>query len=128
MIDRRRFLVGATSLAALTACGGGGDDATPTTSTTTTPGSTTTGPPATTTVMPPASSGLPAPGAPGLVDEAFFQGQVDDYLAFASASPRPGSASGVAVQLAAARRDPSYTWDIGSVTVEGFADRWTQLL
>jgi len=128
MIDRRRFLVGATSLAALTACGGGGDDASPTTSTTTTaPGSTTTGATATTTVVPPAPSGLPAPGSPGLVDEVFFQGQVDDYLGYASATPRPSSASGVGVQLAAARRDPAYTWDIGSVTVDGFADRWTQI-
>ena len=125
MIDRRQFLVGATSVAALTACGGGGDDGDPS-PTSTAPGTSTTAAGASTTV-PAAVAGLPAPGSAGLVDEAFFQGRVEDYLAFAAPQPRPASASGIAVQLAAARRDPGYTWDIEAVTVEGFADRWTQI-
>ncbi len=109
MIDRRGFLVGASSLAALTACGGGGggDGATP--STTTTAGTSTTTTAAATTTAAPAAGGLAVPGSAGVIDEAFFQSQIDEYLAYATASPRPGSASGVAVQLAAARRDPDYT-------------------
>jgi len=125
MIYRREFLLGASSLVALTACGGG-DGATPATTTTSGAPTTTASSPTTTLVaeIPP---GLATPGSAGLVDEAFFQSQVDGYLSFASASPRPSSASGVAVQLAAARRDPNYTWDIDAVTVEGFDDRWRQL-
>ncbi|MEQ8842563.1 MAG: hypothetical protein RIB98_16395 [Acidimicrobiales bacterium] len=127
MIDRRGFLVGASSLAALTACSGGGGSGDGAPSTTTTGTSTTSTVAPTTTGAAPAAGGLAAPGSAGLVDESYFQTQIDSYLTYATASPRPASASGVAVQLAAARRDPSFTWDIGAVSVEGFADRWTQL-
>jgi hypothetical protein len=128
VIDRRRFIIGASSLAALTACGDDGGSSSPTTTApgATTTSSTTTAAATSSTTVPPAT-GLAPPGSPGLVDEAWFQSRVDDYLAYAAPQPRPGSASGVAVQLAAARRDPDYTWDIGAVTVDGFAERWTQI-
>ncbi|MEM7141978.1 MAG: hypothetical protein AAF548_13205 [Actinomycetota bacterium] len=126
---RREFLVGTAGLAAAAACGdSGGEDAAPTT--TGAPSTTSTVAPTTTaaeTAAPTAGNVLPAPGSRGLVDEAFFQARIDAYLAHAVPEPRPQSASGVAVQLAAARRDPDYTWDIDAVTVDGFADRWTQL-
>ncbi|MDW3218108.1 MAG: hypothetical protein R8F63_05800 [Acidimicrobiales bacterium] len=127
-IGRREFIVGATGLVAAACSGGGGGDAAPTSTTTTTtaPGSSTTTL-APTTAAPGAVGGLPAPGATGLVDEAFFQGQIDAYLAHAAPNLRAGSPSGVAVQLAAARRDPDYTWDIDAVTVDAFESRWTQL-
>jgi len=124
MIDRREFLLGASSLAALTACGSGdtGGPSPTTTTASSLPAS------STTLAAPVEIATAPAlPGAAGLVDEAFFQSRVDEYLAFASASPRPSSASGVAVQLAMARRDPEFVWDIEAVTVDGFADRWTQI-
>lgn len=126
-IGRRQFIVGATGFAALTACGddgGGGADPT-TTTTTSVPPTTTTAAPTTTAAAGPTGP-LPGPGSAGLVDESFFQGQVDTYLAHAAPAP-PESASGVAVQLAAARRDPDYTWAIDEVTVDGFSRRWTQI-
>jgi hypothetical protein len=125
MIDRRQFLVGAGSLAALAACSDSGGVAGP--EPTTTLGSSTTSLTPTTSTLSMPSSGLPPRGSAGLVDEAFFQSQIDAYLAYAAPTPRPSSASGVGVQLAAARRDPAYTWDISAVTVDGFADRWTQI-
>lgn len=128
-LDRRRFLIGAGSFAALTACSGGGNDtpsADGTTTSTTAASTSTTGAP-TTTAGASAPTGLAAPGSPGLIDEAWFQERVDAYLDFASPTVRPGSPSGVSVQLAAARRDPDYTWPIEDVTVDAFADRWTQL-
>ncbi len=124
-LDRRSFLLGATGLAVLGACSDPGPDAAPTTTLPPTTGLGLPPPPPPTTA--PAPAGLAVPGSPGLVDEAYFQARVEEYLRFAGATLRPASASGVAVQLALARRDPDYEWDIEAVTVDGFADRWTQL-
>ena len=125
-LDRRSFLLGATSLVAVGACSESSGDAAPPTSTTTeAAGATTVAP--TTSVASPQSVGLAPPGSAGLVDEAYFQARVEEYLQFAGATLRSSSASGVAVQLARARRDPDYEWDISAVTVDGFAARWTQL-
>ncbi|MEZ5168024.1 MAG: hypothetical protein R2695_16615 [Acidimicrobiales bacterium] len=124
-MQRRSFLIGASGFAALTACSGSGGQpaAGPGTSAlgTTSPTS------STSSSMPPVDRGLPAPGTAGLVDEAYYQARVDEYLTYAAADPRLGSASGVGVQLAMARRDPDYVWAVDDVTVDGFAERWTQI-
>ena len=130
MIDRRRFIIGASSLAALTACGAddGGSSSPPTTAPGTTPSTPpTTAATPTTSAGSAGSTGLPAPGSPGLIDEDFFQTQVDTFLEFGTANPRLSTPSGVGVQLAAARRDPDYTWDIDAVTVDAFANHWTRI-
>lgn len=129
MIDRRGFIIGASSLAALTACGAddGGSSSPPSTAPATSAATPSTTSGATTSAPPAGATGLPAPGTAGLVDEDFYQAQVDAYLDHASADPRPSSPSGVGVQLAAARRDPDYTWDIDAVTVDGFATHWTRI-
>ena len=106
-LDRRSFLLGATSLVAVGACSESSGDAAPPTGTTTeAAGATTVAP--TTSVASPQSVGLAPPGSAGLVDEAYFQARVEEYLQFAGATLRSSSASGVAVQLARARRDPDY--------------------
>lgn len=131
-VDRRRFLLGAASLAAVAGCSGDSSDAVApegsgaTTAAPTVP--TTGGAP---TTAPAATSGpvgaLVAPGSPGLVDEAYYQGRVDAYLGYATPNLRVGSPSGIALQLAAAHRDADYTWAVGDLTVDALADVWTQL-
>jgi hypothetical protein len=69
----------------------------------------------------PVGMGVPAgehplapPGSPGLVDEATWQGWVDDYL-HGLTSPD------VISQLARSHREPDYVWDAAAVKVGDFA-------
>lgn len=134
-LDRRRFLFGAATAAALAACSGTSDSA-PAGSAPATTGRTTTplatGVPSSvavtsTTAVEDAFEFLPPPGSPGLVDEAYYQSRVDSYLTYATASDNFGSPSGIGVHLIAATNDPEYTWNIDGVTVEGLESVWTQL-
>ncbi|TDT17086.1 hypothetical protein BDK89_2690 [Ilumatobacter fluminis] len=140
MLRRREFLTGGLSLAAIAACSGtesssststsAGATTAPSTSTTptTTPSPATTAPLATTSTLPSApASPIAPPGTPGLVDEAFFRARVDSYLEYASVRTNPGNPTGIVVQLAQARRDPSYWWDIDAVTVEALQPTWTKI-
>jgi hypothetical protein len=70
---------------------------------------------------------LDPPGRPGLMDERAYQQRVDDYLAFAAAEVNVSSPTGIAVQLIAAHRDPSYTWPIERATVGALASAWRQI-
>jgi hypothetical protein len=82
------------------------------------------------TCAPPATGApapIPSPGSPGLIDETWFQGRVDDYLAHATGSLSPGNATNVVAHLVRAERDPSYSWDVGAVTVDAFSSSWRQL-
>jgi len=54
---------------------------------------------------------LPAPGSPGLVDEAWFQARADEYLALSTASLDANNINSVSAHLIRARRDPSFVWD-----------------
>jgi hypothetical protein len=130
-LDRRQFLarslgtaglIGAGSLSAsalLAACSN--DSANK--STTTAPG--TSGPPSP-FAGPPTdlASALPAPGSPGLVDEAAFQTRVDDFVRFATAELDVESPTGIAAQLVRAHREPDYTWDTSAATVASLQEVW----
>ncbi len=70
---------------------------------------------------------LAAPGARGLIDEGRYQQRVSDYLEFATAATNVGRPTGIALHLIAAQRDPEYTWDIDSVTVDGLASVWAKI-
>ena len=59
---------------------------------------------------------LPAPGSPGLVDEAWFQSRADEYLARSTASLDGSNINSVAAHLIRARRDPSFVWDPSQVS------------
>ncbi|MCB1250275.1 MAG: hypothetical protein KDB36_12740 [Acidimicrobiales bacterium] len=125
-IDRRRFLVGSLgvmSAAALASCttesgsssgAGGGEGG----------GTNAAGGP-----VPPASlaDALAAPGTPGLVDEAWYQGRVDEYLQFATTDLDPASLTQIAAFLIRARREPDFVWDPSQVTVDTLADTWEQI-
>jgi hypothetical protein len=74
-----------------------------------------------------AAAALAAPGSAGLVSEAYFTQRIDDYLAFATASPSSSNIVGVAAHLIRAAREPGYTWDIGSVGVGSFPDSWARI-
>lgn len=58
----------------------------------------------------------------GFVDEAWFDGRQDDYLAFATTELDPGSINNVLAHAEQATRDEAFTWDADSVTVDGFED------
>ncbi len=58
----------------------------------------------------------------GFVDEEWFAGRQDDYLDFATAELDPGSINNVTAHAERADRDPDFTWDSASVTVDGFED------
>jgi hypothetical protein len=73
------------------------------------------------------AAALAAPGSAGLVSEAYFTQRIDDYLAFATASPSSSNIVGVAAHLIRAAREPGYTWDIGSVGVGSFPDSWARI-
>ncbi|MCB1261008.1 MAG: twin-arginine translocation signal domain-containing protein, partial [Acidimicrobiales bacterium] len=125
-IDRRRFLVGSLgvmSAAALASCttdsgsssgAAGGEGG----------GTNAAGGP-----VPPASiaDALAAPGTPGLVDEAWYQGRVDEYLQFATTDLDPASLTQIAAFLIRARREPDFVWDPSQVTVDTLADTWEQI-
>jgi hypothetical protein len=91
-----------------------------------TPAPDTSGPAASTTTTAPveitADTVLAPPGSPGLMDEAIYQQRATAYLLFATQKLHVGSPVGVAVHLARATREPDYSWAIGDVTVEGFAN------
>ncbi len=70
---------------------------------------------------------LAAPGRPGLMDERVYQQRVDEYLRFATAAVNVGSPTGIAVQLIAAHRDPSYRWPIERATVDALSGVWQQI-
>lgn len=61
------------------------------------------------------------------MDEATYQKRVDEYLAFATAELHVDSPSGIAVQLIAAHRNPSYSWSIGEATVAALAEERTKI-
>lgn len=75
----------------------------------------------------PLREALAEPGSRGLVDEHAYQQRVDDYLAHATTATNVHSPTGIALHLIAADRDPGYTWDIDSVTVDGLAALWEQI-
>lgn len=98
---RRQFLVGAAAAAAVGCAapppGGGG------------------GP----VCSPPSIGGplpLPAPGSPGLVDEAVFAARRSEYLGFATQQLRPTSATNVLAHLTRARLEPGFVWEPELVT------------
>jgi hypothetical protein len=70
---------------------------------------------------------LPAPGAPGLLDEAAFQARVQDYLRHATEVLSPGDINNVVAHLLRAERDPAFTWDPGAVTVDSLGDTFGML-
>src|SRR5690606_4451538 len=70
---------------------------------------------------------MPEPGSVGLIDEAAFQGRVDEYLAFATDQLRADNPTSIAAHLIRARRDPSFQWDPSQVTVEGLAPVWQRI-
>ncbi|HLU41427.1 MAG TPA: twin-arginine translocation signal domain-containing protein [Microthrixaceae bacterium] len=70
---------------------------------------------------------MPEPGSVGLIDEAAFQGRVDEYLAFATDQLRADNPTSIAAHLIRARRDPSFQWDPSQVTVEGLAPVWQKI-
>jgi hypothetical protein len=115
-IDRRQFLagsmglLGAVALGACTADDTDGEES-----------SMTDGAPAT------AGTALAAPGTAGLMDEATYQRRVDEYLAFATSEVHLDNPTGIAVQLIAAHRDPTFAWPIEQATVDGLSDVWEQI-
>jgi hypothetical protein len=64
--------------------------------------------------LPPGDYPLAPPGSPGLVDEATWQGWVNDYL---HGLTNPDVLS----QLTRSHREPAYAWDAAAVTVGDFA-------
>ena len=71
---------------------------------------------------------LPAPGAPGLVDEVWWQSRCAEYLGFATAQGvSPGSPVSIALHLLRAERDPGFTWDVGAVTPDSLSLVTSQL-
>jgi hypothetical protein len=116
-INRRRFLVGSAGVAGLAvlAASCSDDDG----SNAASPGST--------DQADTLTEALIVPGSAGLVDEAFYQARIDDYLAFAAADVNVASPTGVAVQLIKATRDPAYTWPVETATPEAMAKVWDQI-
>ncbi len=119
-IGRRGFLAGTIGVAGAVALGACSDD------------STTSG--TTTTTKVPAPGGgtgadgvLAAPGSPGLVEEAAWQARIDEYLAGATADIDPSNVSAIVSALVAAHRDPEFTWDPTTVTVDALQERWDQI-
>ncbi len=54
---------------------------------------------------------LPLPGTAGLIDEALFQGRVDEYLTLATQGLEPTNTANVIAHLTRAGRDPGFVWD-----------------
>lgn len=59
---------------------------------------------------------LPPPGTAGLVDEALWQGRVDEYLAHATTSLNPTSSTSVVAHVVRNAREPGFGWDPSLVT------------
>ncbi len=120
-IHRRGFLVGGIGLAGAIALGSCSDDGDGGSAD---GGSTTSAPPGS-----PANAEdvLVAPGSPGLVDESAWQARIDDYLAGAAADVDPSSLNGIVAALIAANRDPDFSWDPSSVTMDSLQERWDQI-
>ena len=54
---------------------------------------------------------LPLPGTAGLIDEALFQGRVDEYLTLATQGLEPTNTANVIAHLTRAGREPGFVWD-----------------
>lgn len=120
LMDRRRFLLassGALLGVGLAACTSDSGSEGSATSTTAASGSDGIGPDAV----------LASAGSPGLIDEDAFQARIDEYLAHATAGGEIGGTVGAAAHLIRSRRDPDYTWDAASVTVDTFADQFAKI-
>lgn len=61
--------------------------------------------------------------AVGFVDETWFVGRQDDYLAFATEELDPTSILNVIAHAERAERDPDFTWDADAVTAGSFSDQ-----
>ena len=61
---------------------------------------------------------LPAPGSPGLVDEAWMSSRIDEYLHLATATLDPSNSSSITAHLIRARREPGFVWDPSVVTAD----------
>ena len=70
---------------------------------------------------------LAAPGTPGLVDEDAYQARIDEYLASATAEIDPSNVTSIVAALIAAQRNPEFSWDPASVTVDSLQERWDQI-
>ncbi len=70
---------------------------------------------------------MPAPGAPGLIDETAFQTRAADYLRFATSELQPGNATNIAAHLIRAEREPGYVWDPSQITLGSLADTFQML-
>ncbi|HET8929487.1 MAG TPA: hypothetical protein VFN21_02400, partial [Acidimicrobiales bacterium] len=117
-LDRRHFLMGTSAIVAaraLDSCtpGGGSGGAKP--------------PAAPHAAAMNASGALPAPGATGLVDEAYYVSRIDDFLSVATADPSSSNIVGVGARLIRAARDPEYVWNIEAVTPDTFASAWDKI-
>jgi len=114
---RRHFLAGSVGLAGVVVLGACTDDD----QKASTPESTSDGAPTT------LATALAAPGTAGLMDEAIYQKRVDEYLAIAVSELHLDNPTGIAVQLIASHRDPSYSWPIEQASVEGLSKVWEQI-
>ncbi len=74
-----------------------------------------------------AAAALAAPGSAGLMAEQVYQQRVDAYLAFATTEAKADGLVGIAARLIRAAREPAYTWDVASATVDSLADEWTKI-
>lgn len=70
---------------------------------------------------------LAPPGSPGLVDEAYWNARVEDFLSVATANPSSSNVVGVGARLLRATRDPGYVWNIHEVTPATFASVWDKI-
>lgn len=93
-------------------------------------------PPSTGPGTPPPDCAFPTIGAPGalitagslgLIDEAAWQARSTAYLSFATRSLASSSPTSIALHLAASLRDPGFSWDPSTVTVDSLRSSWTQL-
>jgi hypothetical protein len=70
---------------------------------------------------------LAAPGSSGLVDEAYYNSRIEDFLSVATADPSSSNIVGVGARLIRAARDPNYVWNITAVVPETFASNWDRI-
>ena len=119
-ISRRRFLAGSVGVAGaaiLAGCSGGKDASGPTTTTGTRKGLGTK----------PLTDSLAPPGSPGLIDEAAYQARINAYLASVTKQLDPSDATSICTHLLAARRDPKFSWDPTSVTIDSLKPVWDKI-
>ncbi len=111
-IDRRRFLAGSLGLAGVAVLGACTSDDGGSSSSTEPEGGGAAGASA--------ADVLGAIGATGFVDEAAYQARIEEYLKGATSELDPSGAVSIGTFLIAAHRDPDFTWDAASVTVDRF--------